>query len=124
MCDEPCHHTDCEAWREFFASNCTVCGRGFDEGQRFYRTDDGLFHALCLEADFMDLSEWIGKGRVDIYRRFGDEEVILRDVEVLEAAPGWARLDARSQDTGSRVPTWIDTRDVVRVERRSEEVAR
>jgi len=73
--------------------------------------------------DHGDLSEWIGCGRVDIHRRFGEEEHVLRDVEVLEAGPWWARLD-EPRKGGSRGTGWIDTRDVYRVEPVAEEVAR
>ena len=57
MCEQQCDHKDCELWREFFASTCKICGKGFEEGQRYYQAESGRkhrdkrrwVHAMCEE---------------------------------------------------------------------------
>lgn len=57
MCDHPCDHKDCALWREFFNSKCEICGKPFEEGQRYCQTESGRklkderrwVHAACEE---------------------------------------------------------------------------
>ena len=56
MCEQPCDHKDCKLWREFFDSKCEICGKPFEEGQRYYQKLDVLrvfqrrwVHATCEE---------------------------------------------------------------------------
>ena len=49
MCEQ-CNHRDCKLWREFFDSKCEICGKPFEEGQRYYQTAPGRWvHAICGE---------------------------------------------------------------------------
>lgn len=57
MCEQPCDHKDCKLWREFFVSKCEICGKTFEEGQRYYQTEPRRklkderrwVHAACEE---------------------------------------------------------------------------
>lgn len=71
------------------------------------------------EGEPVDLNEYIGAGRVNIHRTLGGEPSVLRDVEVLEASPGRARLDEPrpgGHTLSDRGTGWIDTTTVTRVE--------
>jgi len=58
FCEEPCNHKDCELWREFFTSKCEICGKTFEEGQRYYQIEPGRelkierrwIHAACVDG--------------------------------------------------------------------------
>jgi hypothetical protein len=58
LCEHPCTHQDCAVWREFFASTCERCGKGFEEGQFVFQTEPGRklkderrwVHANCEEV--------------------------------------------------------------------------
>ena len=48
-CKESCEHSGCQAMREQANENCSICNKPIGYGLRYFRDNNGLSHAICLE---------------------------------------------------------------------------